>query len=324
MIGQSSRIRSRDVAIVIVLLGALAVTGILIAGGLGSQKSAPSMSQEARQYIEQALYAAEPGERGGEEALELSRQDAYWNTRYTYPTGRAERRWLTDALQQDRAVRAGVPGGQVTYNRGTANQSPLVLDPNRWIAIGPQPQDSNTCEVCFPFGIVAGRVNDAVIDPISPTIAYIAVDGGGVWKTTNCCSVATTWTSTMSGPDIATTAIGDLALDPANHAVYAATGDLRFGSFSFGSNGILKSTDLGATWQTKGAEVFGMALPQPAGQFPQYNSVGKVAVDPRNSNTLIAGSKRGVFISYNGGDSWAGPCLPAPTPTRGRTSPRYW
>ena len=188
MIGQSSRIRRRDVVVVALLLGALTVTGFLIARQAGPQSSIPTMNAEARQYLEQALYAAEPGERGGEETLELSRQDAYWNTRYTYPTGRADRQWLVEAELQDRAVPDGMPGGQVTYDGGAENQSPLALDPNRWIGIGPQPQDSNTCEVCFPFGIVAGRVNDAVIDPISPTIAYIAVDGGGVWKTTNCCT----------------------------------------------------------------------------------------------------------------------------------------
>ncbi|MEO5951232.1 MAG: hypothetical protein ABIQ44_02070, partial [Chloroflexia bacterium] len=317
MTGKRGVINLRELVVAILFVGAVASVGILLALNSIPEKSTNStLNSEAKQFLEQALYAAEPGDRGGKEALDLSRQDAYWNARYTYPTGRADRQWLTQAAQQDRNVHSGVPGGQVTYVGGGNNASPLVLDPTKWLSIGPQPQDSNTCEVCFSFGIVAGRVNDAVIDPISPTIAYIASDAGGVWKTANCCSVTTTWTSTMSGPDIATTAIGDLALDPTNHTVYAATGDLRFGSFSFGSNGILKSTDMGATWQTKGAEVFGMALPEPPGQFPQYDSVGKVAIDPRNSNTIIAGSKRGVFLSYNGGDTWAGPCLPDPYPTQ--------
>jgi hypothetical protein len=182
--------------------------------------------------------------------------------------------------------------------------------------IGPKPQNSNTCEVCFSFGIVAGRVNDIVVVPMTPTIAFIASDGGGVWKTTNCCSPATMWTSTMDDPLISTTAIGDLKYDAASNTLYAGTGDLRFGSFSFGSAGLLKSTDLGATWQVKGADIFGNALPQPAGQYPQYDSIGKVEVDPRNSNNVIVGTKTGVYFSYNTGNDWAGPCLPDPFPNQ--------
>ncbi|HJT82006.1 MAG TPA: hypothetical protein VJ719_12480, partial [Chthoniobacterales bacterium] len=72
--------------------------------------------------------------------------------------------------------------------------------------------------------------------------------------------------------------------------------------------GILKSTDAGSTWTMLGANVFGLALPQPAGQFPQYQAVGKVRVDPRNSNNVVAGTKTGLYFSYDGGENWTGPC----------------
>jgi hypothetical protein len=303
-------LKRRDIAVAI---AALIVTALL---GGAIRIFEESQQLPARSYIEGSLYAAEPGERGGAEARELARRDAFWNHRYTYPTGKADRKWLEEAARQDQEkVRSGIPAGRVTYSREN-NDAPLALNPNQWISIGPQPQDSNTCEVCFPFGIVAGRVNDVVVDPVTQTIAYLASDGGGVWKTTNCCSAATTWAPATDSPLISTVAIGDLALDPTNHYVYAGTGDLRFGSFSFGSAGLLKSTDFGATWQVKGADVFRMPLPQPPGIFPQYDSIGKVAVDPRNSNNLIVGTKRGVFFSYNGGDNWTGPCLPDPFPNQ--------
>ncbi len=47
---------------------------------------------------------------------------------------------------------------------------------------------------------------------------------------------------------------------------------------------------------------------QPAGQFPQYQSVGKVRVDPNNSNKVVAGTKTGLYFSYDGGNNWTGPC----------------
>ena len=87
-----------------------------------------------------------------------------------------------------------------------------------------------------------------------------------------------------------------------------ARATLNYGSFSMGSQGILKSTDAGAHWTMLGATVFGAALPEPSGQFPQYNAVGKVRVDPRNSNNVVAGTKTGLYFSYDGGNNWTGPC----------------
>ena len=110
-------------------------------------------------------------------------------------------------------------------------------------------------------------------------------------------------------PLISAITIDTLAIDPNDHnTIYAGTGDLNFGSFSMGSQGILKSTDAGATWTVLGADVFGPAYTEPPGQFPQYDAVGKVRVDPNNSSKVVAGTKKGVFISYNGGVDWTGPC----------------
>ena len=93
-------------------------------------------------------------------------------------------------------------------------------------------------------------------------VAYLGSVGGGVWKTTNCCSASTTWTVVTDDPLISTTAIDTVTIDPNDHnTVYAGTGDLNYGSFSMGSQGILKSTDAGATWTVLGADVFGMAFP---------------------------------------------------------------
>src|SRR5204863_5083216 len=69
---------------------------------------------------------------------------------------------------------------------------------------------------------------------------------GGVWKTTNCCSTATSWTVTTDDPLISDISIDSLTIDPNNHnTIYAGTGDLNYGTFSMGSQGILKSTDGG-------------------------------------------------------------------------------
>lgn len=43
--------------------------------------------------------------------------------------------------------------------------------------------------------------------------------------------------------------------------------------------------------------------------FPQYQAIGKVQIDPNNSNTIIVGTKTGLYFSYDAGNNWAGPCV---------------
>ncbi len=225
----------------------------------------------------------------------------------TYPTGRFEPQWLVESAREAHAVETGIPhGSEATPDRGkffTGNET--------FTALGPQPLNPGA-------SAAAGRVNAIVVDPVDPTIAYFGSDGGGVWKTTNCCSAATTWTVKTDLPEIANIAIGDLAIDPGNrNTIYAGTGDLRFGSFSFGAAGLLKSTDRGETWTVLGMDVFNPFYGPSAGLgFPQYQAIGKVVVDPNESRNVIVGTKTGLFVSNDAGQSWAGPCLTNPHTTQ--------
>lgn len=232
----------------------------------------------------------------------------FWLDRLSYPTGRFNPAWQREAARDLRKVRAATPEG-ASLTRG---KSTTALDPVNFTPLGPRP-------LLGSGGGFAGRVNVVVSHPTNPAIAWLGADGGGIWKTTNCCDAATTWAIKTDGiPEIRASAIGDLVLDPNNpNVLYAGTGDLRFGSFSFGSNGVLKSTDGGETWTVKGAEVFNPFYPPSANGFPQYQAIGKVVVDPNDSNRLVVGTKTGLFLSYDAGETWTGPCL-----TNGFTSQR--
>lgn len=226
----------------------------------------------------------------------------FWAHRVSYPTGKFAPAWVVDAAKTDATIARGVPKGAALLAR-----NPSGLDTTRFTLLGPQPV------IYQNYGNGAGRTNALLVDPRqnpdSTWTVYAASDGGGVWKTTNCCSADTTWAVKTDLPQIASTAIGDLAMDPNNpDVIYAGTGDLRYGSFSFGASGILKSTDRGETWAVLGEDVFNPRFDPLSGNFPQYEAVGKVRVDPLNSQTVVAGTKRGLFYSYNGGSSWAGPC----------------
>ena len=251
----------------------------------------------------------------GGEADDLNRLEEEWNNRLTYPTGIFNPLWVRLAAAQDALIPRGIPlGVQVpTMSPADATQA---LNPTGFVALGPQPLRMTGCSGCYNYTKTQGRVNDIVIDPVTPNVAYAATVGGGVWKTTNCCGSNTSWSVVTDDPLLATIAVDTLTLDPKDHnTIYAGTGDLNYGSFSMGSQGILKSTDAGATWTVLGSDVFGPALPQPAGQFPQYQAVGKVRVDPRNSNNVVAGTKTGLYFSYDAGVNWTGPCITNTFPT---------
>lgn len=269
-----------------------------------------------RGEVDRPRYMPVAGERG--ESSDLGRMEEEWNNRLTYPTGKFDPQWVRNAARQDQSILRAVPGdislqSRVAKTSAAQIASPLSLNSSSWTALGPQPEHMTGCTGCYDYTTTEGRVNDIVVDPTTTTsgsiVAYLASVGGGVWKTTNCCSGSTTWSSTTNDPLISTISIDSLTIDPQNHnTIYAGTGDLNYGSFSMGSQGILKSTDAGASWTVLGANVFGPALPEPAGQFPQYNAVGKVRVDPRNSSNVVAGTKTGLYFSYDGGSNWTGPC----------------
>ena len=58
-----------------------------------------------------------------------------------------------------------------------------------------------------------------------------------------------------------------------------------------------------------GADVFNGFYQQPPGEFPQYQAIGKIQVDPNNGSNLAVGTKTGMFFSYDAGVNWTGPCL---------------
>src|SRR6267143_6941622 len=256
-------------------------------------------------------YMPVPGASSGEEARGLAELEQYWHNRLTFPTGRFDPAWVRAAAAQHARMTSGVPAGP-HLKLDLAN--PNALRTTNFTALGPQPLRMTGCSGCFDYTKTEGRVNAIAVDPTTTTngsiVAYSGAVGGGVWKTTNCCSNSTTWTVVTDDPLISTTAIDTITIDPSNHnTIYAGTGDLNFGSFSMGSQGVLKSIDAGATWTVLGENVFGMIYNEPAGQYPQYNAVGKVRVDPNSSNKVVAGTKQGLYFSYDGGTNWTGPCF---------------
>lgn len=223
----------------------------------------------------------------------------YWATRYSYPTFQYSQSWLVEAKKTHQKNAKKTPSRK-------NQQLDLFggLDPNAFVALGPKPLGN-------PSGTAySGRVNVIVTHPSDDSIAYIGVDGGGVWKTVDCCDENTSWQVVTDNTSVNGAAIGDLHLDPNDaNIIYAGTGDLRYGSYSFGSAGLLRSKDAGATWEVLGEEEFAPYRDQPPGEFPQYQAIGRVRTNPLDSTQIVVGTKTGVFFSYNDGVDWTPACL---------------
>lgn len=122
-------------------------------------------------------------------------------------------------------------------------------------------------------------VSRAVIDPVNPNKAYIALTGYGIagaqhiWKTTNLASTPPTWTAAGTGlPDVP---VNGFVIDPSNtQTLYAGT-DI----------GVYRSTDEGASWQP-----FSSGLPRVA--------VFDMAIQNSNRVLRIATHGRGIY-EYN-------------------------
>ena len=221
--------------------------------------------------------------------------------------------WVRTAAAQDARVRRGVPTGRprpFAARRGTAA---AALSTSGFTSLGPKPERMTGCGGCFDYTTTAGRINAIVIDPTTTThgsiVAYAASVGGGVWKTTNCCSASTTWTVTTDDPLIATTAsTRSRSTRTTTTRSTPAPATSTTAPSRWAARASSRSTDGGAHWTVLGADVFGPAYTEPAGQFPQYDAVGKVRVDPNNSDNVVAGTKKGLYFSYDGGANWTGPC----------------
>jgi len=250
------------------------------------------------------------GQDGEGEQIE-ARGDSEWQ-RLTYPLDTLPPGdWQGNAAAYVEAmIPEGTPEGLSTFLAVPGGRA--VIPPGvTWTHMGPMPLDNNAASSGYKYGIVTGRIN--AIAFASATTAYMGGPVGGVWKTTNFSTSSpgsTTWTPLWDAATFPAQSVGAITVDPNNASVvYVGTGDSQPVAGDGFGNGILKTTDGGATWTHYGAGV--MAPYSSAGApgssccaaAPDEN-IKVIAVDPRNSNTVIAGASYGLFISYDAGVTW--------------------
>ncbi|HVG00804.1 MAG TPA: hypothetical protein VND68_13275, partial [Chloroflexia bacterium] len=302
----------------LVLLAAVIATSGLLYLQTRGQGNASGSANSTTAAVSSPRGALLPGEQtnprsGGpsKEIDALRKRQAYFANRYA---GTFDPKWLQAAYDQAAKMQTGIPAGKVVYDRSKAN-SPLALDPNSMLSLGPAPAQTDGCYNCFNSGLVSGRINSVLIDPVVTSTVYLGVSNGGIWKTTTCCTANTQWYPVTDDPSITTLTVDEIVMDPSDRdTLYVATGDFRAVGSARGGQGVLKSTDAGATWEVLGEDVFtprrtnGGADVFAGDGVSGYDVVGAIKVDPNNSNNLIAGTKNELYMSYDGGQNWTGPC----------------
>lgn len=140
-----------------------------------------------------------------------------------------------------------------------------------------------------------GRTVGAVGVPSQPSVFYIGVNNGGVWKTND---YGRTWNPIFDQQS--TGSVGDIAVSESNpNVIYVGCGEgIQRPDLSIG-DGVYKSTDAGKTWTNMGLK--------------DGQQIGGIVIDPKNENRVFVAvlghpygpnTERGIYRTVDGGKNW--------------------
>jgi len=144
--------------------------------------------------------------------------------------------------------------------------------------------------------VMGGRIDDFAVVESNPSIVFVGVASGGVWKTTNN---GTTWTPVFDKEAVST--IGDIAIAPSDPSVvWVGSGEPNNRQSSSWGDGAYKSLDGGKTWQNMGLRA--------------THHIGRIVIHPRNPDVVYVAAQghlwgpnaeRGVYKTTDGGKTWS-------------------
>jgi len=196
-------------------------------------------------------------------------------------------------------VQADVYVNEITRTANQKNALTKSANTLQWVPKGPNVLPNNATGY-MEHGI--GRINCMTFDPTNPSVYYVGVAQGGLWKTGNA---GTSWTPLTDQLPI--TRISDVVVDPNNPSVlYISVCDFEYIGIGLRLNGrkrnthygigVYKSTNGGNSWSPTGLSF----------QLTDGDAslIRKILVHPNNSNQLVACGTSGMYVSNNAGASW--------------------
>ncbi len=142
--------------------------------------------------------------------------------------------------------------------------------------------------------VMSGRVVDVDVNADNPIEFYVGYASGGLWYTNNN---GTSFTPVLDTSE--TQNVGDIAVDWKNGTIWVGTGENNSSRSSYAGIGILKSTDMGKTWQNMG--------------LADSHHIGRIVINPINPDEVVVGvtghlyspnEERGVYKTIDGGKTW--------------------
>lgn len=162
----------------------------------------------------------------------------------------------------------------------------------------------NTAAIWNPIGPLnlQGRALSVAINPLNPSTVYLGSASGGLWRSNNG-GLGGDWQQVITGYPVR--GVGSIAINPVDtNVMYIGSGEvyqyqeaiggqvIRTTRGSYGI-GILKTTDGGLTWSL--SLDWSLSL---------QSGVEKIVLNPRNPNTIYAGTSEGLYKSYDAGATW--------------------
>lgn len=259
-----------------------------------SALTAPNDAEPVRLPSKQPLDAREGGE-GEDSDLPIERDEAFYLRRTAG----------TDATfdMHQAAVLRSAAANQVLSQRGLQSAASASAFNGAWTNRGPDPMVL-VSRSDNGFDAMAGRIGALAVRSSAPYTIYLGGAQGGLWVWNGATS---SWVPKTD--QLPSLAIGAIALAPSNEdIVYVGTGEGHLSGDSYFGNGVLKSTDGGATFSHVSGEAF------------KNVSISRMAVSPNDPNTVYLTTLRGrggvrrttnpdtttygVWKSTDGGATW--------------------
>jgi uncharacterized protein (TIGR03437 family) len=201
----------------------------------------------------------------------------------------------TDAGFTARAATNGIPSTE-----SSLFVIPFAIDPNDGMKLwlGAQSALYRTVDGAANWTVAApqpsaGDVSAVAVSPFDSNTVIFGATDGNIYYSSSALSAdgSTPWASSQPRHAM----VSWIAFDPnSRDVVYATYSAYRNGNPSVSH--VYKSTDGGVTWN--GIDGVG---PTALTDIP----INNIVVDPQNGYTLYVGSDTGIFITHDGGNTWA-------------------